>query len=297
MPRENFSDLFAFLAVAREQSFTRAAAQLGLSQSALSHAVRALESRLGVRLLTRTTRSVSPTEAGERLLATIAPRFEEIETELAMLKEQQAKPAGTIRITSSDHAANTILWPKLQKILPLYPDLKIDIFIDNGLSNIVSERYDLGVRFLDQVEMDMIAARIAPDSRMLIVGAPSYLTKRQRPKNPQDLAHHNCINMRLATYGGNYAWELQKGKKELKVRVEGQLTFNSIYPIVDAAVAGLGLGFVPEDLARPHIAAGRLQWVLKDWSPTWPGFHVYYTSRRQSSRALAVVIDALRYRP
>jgi len=297
MPRENFSDLFAFLAVAREQSFTRAAAQLGLSQSALSHAVRALESRLGVRLLTRTTRSVSPTEAGERLLATIAPRFEEIETELAMLKEQQAKPAGTIRITSSDHAANTILWPKLQKILPLYPDLKIDIFIDNGLSNIVSERYDLGVRFLDQVEMDMIAARIAPDSRMLIVGAPSYLTKRQRPKNPQDLAHHNCINMRLATYGGNYAWELQKGKKELKVRVEGQLTFNSIYPIVDAAVAGLGLGFVPEDLARPHIAAGRLQWVLEDWSPTWPGFHVYYTSRRQSSRALAVVIDALRYRP
>jgi len=297
MPRENFSDLLAFLAVAREKSFTRAAAQLGMSQSALSHAVRALEARLGVRLLTRTTRSVSPTEAGERLLGTIGPCFEEIDAELARVKEQQDKPVGTIRITTSDYAATTVIWPKLWKVLPLYPDLKVETDVDNGLSNIVAGRYDLGVRFGDQVAMDMIAARIGPDVRMLIVGAPSYLAKHPRLKSPQDLTGHNCINLRLPTAGGKYAWELQKGKQELKVRVEGQLTFNSAISIVDAAVAGLGLGFVPEDLAQPHIDAGKLQWVLKDWSPTWPGLHAYYTSRRQSSRAMALVIDTLRYRP
>jgi DNA-binding transcriptional LysR family regulator len=296
MPREKFSDLLSFIAVARERSFTRAAAQIGVSPSALSHAVQALESRLGVRLLTRTTRKVSATEAGERLLATIAPRFEEIESELEVLKEQQGQPAGTIRIATSDYAAKTVLWPKLWKILPLYPDLKIETIIDNGLSDIVADRCDLGVRLRDQVALDMIAARIAPDLRMIVVGSPSYFANRQRPDSPQDLANHDCINLLLSTFGGNYAWEFQDGDQELKVRVKGQLTFNSILAILDAAIAGLGLAFMPEDLAQEHVDTGRLIRVLGEWSPIWPGLHLYYTSRRQSSRALTLVIETLRYR-
>jgi DNA-binding transcriptional LysR family regulator len=297
MPRENFGDLMAFLAVARERSFTRAAAQLGISQSALSHAIQVLEARLGVRLLTRTTRSVSPTEAGERLLQSVGPRFEEVESELAAISEMRDKPVGTIRINSADYALNTIVWPRLQKILPLYPELKIQTVVDYGLADIVEERFDLGVRWGDQVAKDMIAVRIGPDVRMEIVASPKYLAKHPRPKTPQDLPHHQCINLHLPSFGGLYAWELRKGKRELHVRVDGQVSFNSIFHIVDAAVAGFGLAFVPDDLSTPHIKAGRLAKVLDDWSPLWPGLHAYYPSRKQTSRALTVVVDALRYRP
>jgi DNA-binding transcriptional LysR family regulator len=296
MPRENFGDLMAFLVVARERSFTRAAAQLGISQSALSHAIQMLEAKLGVRLLTRTTRSVSPTEAGERLLRSLGPRFEEIESELAAVSELREKPTGTIRINSADYGLNTIVWPKLRKMLPLYPELKIETIVDYSLADIVAERFDLGVRWGDQVAKDMIAVRIGPDIRMEIVASPKYLSKSPKLKTPQDLTHHQCINLHLPSFGGLYAWELQKGKRELHVRVEGQLVFNSIFHVVDASVAGFGLAFVPEDLARPHVDAGRLQRVLEDWSPLWPGLHVYYPSRKQSSRALTVVVDALRYR-
>jgi DNA-binding transcriptional LysR family regulator len=297
MARENFNDLLAFLAVARERSFTRAAAKLGVSQSALSHTIRALESRLGLRLLTRTTRSVAPTEAGERLLATVGPRFEEIDEELAALGELRDKPAGTIRITTDEHAARSILWPKLARLLPDYPDIKIELVIDYGLTDIVAERYDVGIRLGDQVAKDMIAVRIAPDMRMLVVGAPAYFTQHARPKKPQDLTDHNCINLRLPTHGGLYAWEFEKAGHQLKVRVEGQLICNGTHQMLEAALDGCGLAYVPEDLVRPHIADGHLKSVLKDWCPFFPGYHLYYPSRRQSSRALAVLIEALRYRP
>lgn len=296
MARENYSDLLAFMAVARERSFTRAADQLGISQSALSHIIRNLEARLGLRLLTRTTRSVSPTEAGERLLRNVAPRFEEIDSELAALRELRDKPSGTIRITATDQAIDTILWPKLSKILPDYPDLKIEFSSDYGLSDIVADRFDMGVRLGDQVAKDMIAVRIAPDMRMTIVGSPAYLAGRPLPTSPQDLTRHTCINLRLPTRGGLYAWELQKDGRECQVRVEGQVTFNGIYPILDAALAGFGLAYIPEELVQPHVAAGRLLYVLQDWFPTFPGLHIFYPSRRQSSRALALVVDTLRYR-
>jgi DNA-binding transcriptional LysR family regulator len=294
--RQNVNDLQAFLAVARERSFTRAAARLGVSQSALSHTIRGLEARLGLRLLTRTTRSVSPTEAGERLLQTVGPRFEEIEAELEALSELREKPAGTIRITTAEHAAETILWPKLVKLLPKYPDIKVEIIIEYGLTDIAAERYDAGVRFGEQVAKDMIAVRIAPDMRMAVVGTPSYLAKRPLPKRPQDLVCHACINIRLPTYGGLYAWEFEKGGQELKVRVEGQLVFNRLAQILIASLAGLGLAYVPEDLAEPYIAKGRLKRVLEDWCAPFPGYHLYYPSRRQSSPAFALLVDALRYR-
>jgi DNA-binding transcriptional LysR family regulator len=296
MPRESFNDLLAFLAVARERSFTRAAAQLGVSQSALSHTIRGLEERLGLRLLTRTTRSVAPTEAGERLLRTVGPRFEEIEAQLAGLSELREKPSGTIRITANDHAADAILWPKLAKLLPQYPDIKIEIMIDYGLTDIVAQRYDAGVRLGEQVAKDMIAARIGPDMRMAVVGAPSYFARRSPPKTPHDLIGHECINLRLPTYGGLYAWEFEKGGRELKVRVEGQLVFNMTTYMLNAALAGFGLAYVPEDLAEPHLAKGRLKRVLKDWCAPFPGYHLYYPSRRQSSPAFALLVDALRYR-
>ncbi|MDO3555889.1 LysR family transcriptional regulator [Ralstonia pseudosolanacearum] len=296
MARENYHDLLAFLAVARERSFTRAAAQLGVSPSALSHTVRALETRLGIRLLTRTTRSVSPTEAGERLLQSIAPRFEEIDAELAAIGELRDTPSGTVRITTTDYAIRTLLWPKLSKVLHNYPDVKVEFVTDYGLTDIVAERYDIGVRLGDTLAKDMIAARIAPDLRMVIVGAPAYLKRHPAPKTPQDLTAHRCINLRLPTRGGVYAWELKKGQREIQVRVDGQLTFNGVYEILDAALSGYGLAYMPEDLAQPHVAAGRLKWVLEDWFPTFPGYHVYYPSRRQSSRALTLVIDALRDR-
>jgi DNA-binding transcriptional LysR family regulator len=296
MPRENFNDLLAFITVAREGSFTRAAAQLGVSQSALSHTIRGLEARLGLRLLTRTTRSVSPTEAGERLLQTVGPRFEEIEAELAALSELREKPAGTIRITTAEHAADMVLWPKLAKFLPNYPDIKVEISINYALTDIVAERFDAGVRLGDQVAKDMIAVRIAPDMHMAVVGLPAYFARRPKPQTPHDLAAHDCINLRLPTYGGLLVWEFEKDGHALNVRAEGQLVFNSSTPRLRAALAGFGLALLPEDMAQEHIAEGRLESVLEDWCPTFPGYHIYYPSRRQSSPAFALLVDALRYR-
>jgi DNA-binding transcriptional LysR family regulator len=296
MSRENYNDLIAFVTVAREGSFTRAAAQLGVSQSALSHTIRGLETRIGIRLLTRTTRSVSPTEAGERLLLTVAPRFDEIEAEMAALNDLREKPAGTVRITTAEHAANSVVWPTLCEFLPAYPDVKVELTVDYGLTDIVADRFDLGVRLGDQVAKDMIAVRIGPDMRMAVVGSPSYLDKHPAPQVPQDLTEHDCINMRLPTYGGLYVWEFEKDGQVLNVRVQGQLTFNSSTPRVRAALAGFGLAFVPEDMALEHVNEGRLVRVLDDWCPSFPGYHAYYPSRRQSSPALKLVVDALRYR-
>jgi DNA-binding transcriptional LysR family regulator len=296
MQRTSVNDLLAFLAVARERSFTRAAAQLGVSQSALSHTIRGLEERLGLRLLTRTTRSVSPTEAGERLLRTVGPRFDEIDAELAALNELREKPAGTIRITASEYAADLILWPALAKLLPEYPDIKVEIVIDYGLTDIVAERYDAGVRLGEQVAKDMIAVRIGPDMRMAVVGAPSYFAKRKQPQTPQDLTAHDCINLRLPTYGGLYAWEFEKDGRELKVRVEGQFVFNNVALRLNAALAGFGLAYLPEEQVQAHIAEGRLVRVLADWCPPFSGCHLYYPSRRQPTPAFALLVDALRYR-
>jgi len=296
MRRENINDILAFLAVARERSFTKAAAKLGVSQSALSHTIRGLEERLGIRLLTRTTRSVAPTEAGERLVRTLGPRFEEIDAELAALSELREKPAGTIRITTGEHAAATILWPALAKLLPDYPEINVEVVVDYGLTDIVAERYDAGIRLGEQVAKDMIAVRIGPDMRMAVVGAPSYFARRPPPKTPRDLTAHNCINIRLPTYGGLYVWEFEKRGRELKVRVEGQLVFNHIALRLKAALAGLGLAYLPEDQVQAHLADGRLIRVLDDWCPPFPGYHLYYPSRRQPMPAFAVLVDALRYR-
>ncbi len=296
MQRTNLNDLLAFLVVARERSFTRAAAKLGVSQSALSHTIRGLEERLGLRLLTRTTRSVSPTEVGERLFQHVGPRFEEIEFELAALGELRERPAGSIRITAGEHAVETVLWPRLAKFLPKYPDIQVEIAADAGLVDIVAQRLDAGVRLGEQVAKDMIAVRIGPDWSMAAVAAPSYFAKHPLPKKPQDLVHHNCINLRLPTYGGLYAWEFEKGGREIKVRVEGQLTFNRTKQCLDAALAGLGVAYIPEDSAVPHLAKKRLKRVLQDWCPPFPGYHLYYPSRRQSSPAFALFVEALRFR-
>jgi DNA-binding transcriptional LysR family regulator len=296
MQRGNLDDLSAFLIVAREGSFTKAAAKLGVSQSALSYTIKELEARLKLRLLTRTTRSVSPTAAGERVLRNVGPRLEEIEAELAALSELREKPAGTIRITTLEFAADSILVPKLAKLLRAYPDIKVEIVIDYGLTDIVAQRYDAGVRNGEQVAKDMIAVRIGPDARMAVVGAPSYFKGRAEPKKPQDLIGHNCINLRLPTHGGLYAWEFEKANRELKVRVEGQFTFNSTGPMLNAALAGLGLAYVPEGMVQPHIAKGRLTHVLADWCPPYPGYHLYYPSRRQPSAAFALLVEALRHR-
>ena len=296
MPRQSVNDLLAFLAVAKERSFTRAAAQLGVSQSALSHTIRGLEERLGLRLLTRTTRSVAPTEAGERLLRTVGPRFDEIDAELAALSELREKPAGTIRITAGEHAAEAILWPALAKLLPDYPDIKAEVIVDYGLTDIVAERYDAGVRLGEQVAKDMIAVRIGPDFRFVAVGAPSYFENRPRPKNPQDLTAHNCINLRLPTYGGLYAWEFEKRGREVKVRVDGQLVFNNIALRLNAVLAGLGIAYLPEDQAQSYLADGRLVRVLDDWCQPFSGYPLYYPTRRQPTPAFALLVDALRYR-
>ncbi|EJN07965.1 transcriptional regulator [Bradyrhizobium sp. YR681] len=296
MARTNVNDLLAFLAVARERSFTRAAAQLGVSQSALSHTVRGLEERLGLRLLTRTTRSVAPTEAGERLLRNIGPRFAEIDAELSALTALRATPAGTVRITAGEHAAQTILWPALAKLLPRYPDIKVELVVDSGLTDIVAERYDAGVRLGEQVAKDMIAVRIGPEMRMAVVGAPAYFAERSKPKQPQDLTDHNCINLRLPTYGGIYAWEFEKRGRAMKVRVDGQLVFNTGLLRMNAVLAGLGLAYVPEDIVKREIADGRLIRVLADWCAPFAGYHLYYPSRRQPTPAFAVLVEALRYR-
>jgi DNA-binding transcriptional LysR family regulator len=294
MPRENLNDLAAFIAVARQRSFTRAAAQLGVSQSALSHTVRALEERIGVRLLTRTTRSVTATQAGERLLQEIGPRIEEIERELADLRGLRDKPAGTIRLTATEYAADTIVWPKLEKLLPKYPDVSVEISVDYGLTDIVTHRFDAGVRTGEQVAQGMIAVRIGPDMRMAVVGAPSYFRNRSQPRSPHDLVDHNCINLRLPS-GSFYAWEFERGGRELRVRVNGQLAFNTTAQIFKASLAGLGLAYVPEGLVESHIAKGRLVHVLGNWCPPFAGYHLYYPTRRQASAAFSLIVDALRY--
>jgi len=296
MQREHLADLAAFVTVARERSFTRAAAKLGVTQSSLSHTVRRLESRLGLRLLARTTRSVAPTDAGERLLRTLRPAFEEIDAELAALSELRDKPAGSIRITTSRHAAETILWPVLKKLLLDYPDVKVEVVVDPGLADVVAERFDAGIRLGEQVAKDMIAVRIGPDMRMAAVAAKSYFTRRRPPRVPQDLAHHQCINLRLQTAGGLYAWEFEKAARELKVRVDGQFVFNEVAMVLEAARAGFGIAFVMEDHVRGDIATGRLVRVLGDWCPPFSGYHLYYPSRRQLTPAFALLVDALRYR-
>ncbi len=296
MRREELADLTSFLAVAEERSFTRAAAKLGVSQSALSHTVRRLETRLGVRLLTRTTRSVAPTEAGERLVETLRPALDEIDARLSALSALRDKPAGTIRINTSQGAAETILWPALERLLPEYPDIKVELAIDASFADIVAERYDAGVRLGEQVARDMISVRIGPDLRMAVVAAPGYLASHDAPRTPHDLAHHNCINLRLATLGGLYAWEFEKDGRELRVRVEGQLVFNTAPLVAQAARAGFGLACLPEDHVLVDIAAGSLVRVLGDWCPPFAGYHLYYPSRRQTTPTFALVVAALRYR-
>jgi DNA-binding transcriptional LysR family regulator len=296
MLREDVKDLLWFIEVAREHSFTKAAATLGTSQSTLSHTIKQLEARLGVRLLTRTTRSVATTEAGERLLQSLAPRFEGIEADLADLVAFREKPSGTVRLTLSDHALQTTVWPKLSRVLSENPDVKVELYSDNGMRNIVEERFDAGVRLGESVDKDMIAVRIGPDWRLRAVAAPEYLSKYGIPKIPQDLVGHVCINTRQATWGGFYAWEFEKDGRELRVRVEGQLSFNSSIYQIDAAVKGYGIAYIPEDLVEENIQAGRLQAVLDDWSEPFTGYHLYYPSRRQMSPAMALVVDALRHR-
>ena len=296
MAGETLNDLAAFLAVARERNFTRAAAKLGVSQSALSQTIRGLEARLGLRLLTRTTRSVSPTEAGERLLHTVGPRLDEIEAELAALSELREKPAGTIRITTTEYAADSILLPKIAGLVREYPDIKVEIAIDYGLTDIVAQRFDAGVRSGEQVAKDMIAVRIGPDMRMAVVGSPAYFKNRPAPDKPQDLTEHNCIGLRLPTHGGLYAWEFEQGGREIRVRIEGQLIFNGATHMLNAALMGLGLAYVPEGMAQPYISRGRLMRVLEDWCLPFPGYHLWYPSRRQASPAFALLVESLRYR-
>ena len=296
MQRGHLDHLVAFVAVGRERNFTKAAVKLGVSQSALSHTIRELEERLGVRLLTRTTRSVAPTEAGERLLRNIGPRFDEIEAELEAVRELRTKPAGTIRITATEFAIDTVLLPKVASLLREFPDIRVEMIVDYGLTDIVAQQYDAGVRSGEQVAKDMIAVRIGPDMRMAVVGAPAYFKSRSEPKTPQDLIGHNCINLRLPTHGV-YAWEFEKGNRELRVRVEGQLTFNGTAQLLNGALAGCGLAYIPEGLVTEHVAKGRLKRVLADWCQSYSGYHLFYPSRRQSSAAFALLVDALRYRP
>lgn len=295
MARENINDILVFLAVARERSFTRAAAKLGMSQSGLSHIVRGLEARMGVQLLARTTRSVAPTEAGERLMETVAPRFAEIEAEIAAISDLGGSPAGLIRITAIDHVIDSVLWPRVAHLLPQYPDLRIEINSDYRRHDIVAERYDIGVRWGDQVEQDMIAVRLTADAPMVIVGSPDYFKGRAIPTSPQELQQHNCITLRLSSNGGLYAWELCDGDRPIEVKVSGQATFNSAYQMLNAALSGVGLAFLTAEIAEPYVKGGRLLSVMSEWCPPFPGLHAYYLSRRHPSRAFTLVIDALRY--
>ena len=294
MLRTDLNGLQAFSTIARERSFTRAAAQLGVSPSALSYTVRVLEAQLGLRLLTRTTRSVAPTEAGERLLATLGPALDEIEVTLAALGELRDKPSGTIRITAGEHAADTVLWPALERLLPAYPDIRVEVHVDNTLNDLVAGRYDAGIRIGELVGKDMIAVRIGPELRMAVVGAPAYFAQRPPPSTPQDLTGHACINLRLPTHDSLYAWEFEKDGREVRARVEGPLVFNVAPPMLRAALAGLGLAYMFEDQVRAHLAEGRLLRVLADWCPPFPGYHLYYPNRRQPTSAFALLVDVLR---
>lgn len=295
MLKDNINDLISFMVVARERSFTRAAAQLGVSQSALSHAMRNLESRLDVRLLTRTTRNVAPTEAGEKLYQRLSPHLQEIAQEIAALRDSRERPAGNIRLTAGEHAMNTIIWPRIKPFMQQYPDINIEVTVDNGLTDIVDERFDAGIRLGEQVARDMIAVRIGPDMRMAVVGSPEYLANHGVPQTPHDLQQHRCINMRLPTKGGLYAWEFEHNGEPLRVRVEGQLTLNCLPQRIEAAEAGLGLAYVPEDTIAEGVAAGRLQHVLADWCVPFAGYYLYYPSRRQHTTAFALLVEALRY--
>lgn len=296
MADENLNDLAAFLAVARAQSFTRAAAQMGVSQSALSQTVRNLEASVGLRLLNRTTRSVTPTEAGERLMQSIGPRLDEIQAELTALGALRGKPGGLVRLTSTENAAHSILWPALQRVLPDYPEIKVEIVIDYGLTDIVAERFDAGVRPGEIVSQGMIAVPIGPAMRMAVVGAPAYFRKQPPPRTPQELTGHNCINLRLPTHGGLYSWEFEKDGRELRVRVDGQLVFSTAGLITEAALAGFGLAYLTEQQVRSDLDSGRLVRVLGNWCPPFSGYHLYYSDRRPASPAFSVLLDALRYR-
>lgn len=294
MMRPDFNDLLWFLAVAEERSFTKAAAKLGITQSTLSHRIRQLEARMDLRLLTRTTRSVATTEAGERLLQTLTPRVAEIDAEIEQLMEFRDKPAGVVRITLSDHAATTLIWPKLAPVLRDYPDIKLELSVDNGLRNIVEDGFDAGIRLGESIERDMIAVRVGPDWRLVAVASPAYFTRHGTPEHPNDLVRHSCINMRQARLGGLYAWEFEKDGQELRVRVDGQLTFNTSLLMVDAAVQGYGIAYLPEDLVTTEMACGKLRAVLEDWCPNFPGYFIYYPDRLQSRPALRVIVNALR---
>lgn len=294
MLKDNINDLISFMVVARERSFTRAAAQLGVSQSALSHAMRNLESRLDVRLLTRTTRNVAPTEAGEKLYQRLSPHLQEIELEITALRDTRDRPAGNIRLTAGEHAMDTVIWPRIKPFMVQYPDIHIEVTVDNGLTDIVDERFDAGVRLGEQVARDMIAVRIGPEMRMAVVGSPDYFQRHGVPQTPHELQQHRCINMRLPTRGGLYAWEFEQNGEPLRVRVEGQLTLNCLPQRLEAAEAGLGLAYVPDDTVKEGIAAGRLQQVLADWCEPFPGYYLYYPSRRQHTTAFALLVEALR---
>lgn len=295
MLKENFNELQIFLVVARERSFTKAAGKLGVSQSALSHAIKALEARLNIRLLTRTTRSVAPTDAGERIIACLEPRIAELEQELESLVQLNGTPSGNIRLSAGEHAAGTLVWPKLKPFLREYPDIRIDLVVDNGFVDIVDERFDAGVRLGESVAKDMIAVRIGPDMRMAVVGAPSYFTAHPAPETPHELQHHRCINMRLPTAGGLYQWEFEKEGKSLRVRVEGQVTFNYLAERIDAVLSGFGIACVPEDTILEYVKSGKLIQILQDWCPSFPGYYLYYPSRKQHPPAFALMIDALRH--
>jgi DNA-binding transcriptional LysR family regulator len=296
MSRLNLNTLVAFRAVARERSFTRAAAQLGVSPSALSHTIRGLEGRLGIRLLTRTTRSVVPTEAGERLLKAVGPHFDGIDAELDALSDLGDSPAGSIRISTGVHAAESILRPALARYLPLYPKIEVELSVNAGFIDIVAERFDAGVRLGETIAQDMVAVRIGPDMRMAAVASPAYFSARKPPRTPHDLAGHNCINLRFPTLGGLYAWEFEKGGRALNVRVEGQLIVNEIALALAAARDGLGVAYLPEDYVQADVKAGRLARALESWCPPFPGYHLYFASRRQQTPAFALLVDALRYR-
>lgn len=295
MARENLNDLTAFVSVAREKNFTKAAAQLGISQSALSQSLRILETRLGMKLLTRTTRSVSLTDVGETLLDEVGPYIDGIKITLQSLKDSSNKPSGTIRITTSDYAINTVIWPKVQQFIRDYPEIKLELIDDYTLTDIVSDRFDAGIRFGEQITNGMVSVRIGPDIRFAVVGTSDYLKDKELPQHPNELVHHNCINMRFPTHGNLYAWEFQKDRKSINVKVEGQLVFGRIYQILNASLEGHGLAYVPRDIAEEYIQSGKLVTVLEDWCPYWDGYYLYYSGRRQPSKSFSLLLDALRF--
>ncbi|MEC5320711.1 LysR family transcriptional regulator [Brenneria populi subsp. brevivirga] len=292
--QENLNDFMAFVAVARERNFTRAAAQLGISQSALSRTIRSLEERMEIPLIARTTRSVSLTEAGERLVSAVEPLLTELRSEIDLLRSSTSGVTGTVRITATDVDANIYVWPRLKKLLHTYPKLKIDLVNDYGLSDIVADRFDIGVRLGDQIAQDMIAARISADLSMAVVASPKYISSHQPVKKPQDLMLHNCISLRLPTRNALLPWELKKGRHQYQLRVQGQLIFNNVYQIVDAALDGYGLAYVPKELVKDYVANNQLCWVLEEWFPVYTGLHAFYPSRRKPSRAVELVLEALK---